>query len=59
MEASKNRILKGDGTMSASSQNYVYNYGQQRDGKKPQVISKERLVEIKMAAGKYLADKKK
>ena len=33
--------------MSASSQNYVYNYGQQRDGKKPQVISKERLEEIK------------
>ena len=45
--------------MSASSQNYVYNYGQQRDGTKPQVISKERLEEINKAAGKYLADKKK
>lgn len=48
-------LLKGDDTMSAYAQNYVYMVGKE-DAKRiaQPTISKERLEEIKKNAEKYL-----
>ena len=49
---------KGEGTMSAATQNYVYSYGKKQDGKKEPVLTTERLKEIKDSMAKYLTEKK-
>lgn len=49
---------EGEGTMSAATQNYVYNYGKKQNEKKEHVISRERLKAIRESVGKYLSEKK-
>ena len=50
---------KGDGTMSAVTQNHVYSYGKKKQGVKDEhVLSSERLKEIKKSIQKYRAEKK-
>ena len=51
--------MKGDGTMSAVTQNYVYAFGQKKENAKVHIISKERLDEIKKSVGKYQTKKEK
>lgn len=48
---------KGDGTMSAVTQNYVYNYGKKQDGKKEHTVSSEKLKEMKASLAKLLSSK--
>ena len=50
---------KGDGTMSAATQNHVYSYGPKKAGvKDAHVLSTERLKEIKESLQKYRTEKK-
>lgn len=50
---------EGDDTMSAVTQNYVYQVCGKKDGaKKEPTVSKDRLEKIKAELGKYLSDKK-
>ena len=51
--------MKGDGTMSAITQNYVYVFGQKKDNTNAHIISKERLEEIKKSVSKYQTKKEK
>lgn len=44
--------------MSAATQNYVYLFGKKRDDKNENVISKQKLEEIKASTEKYFKDKK-
>ena len=52
------KLRKGDGTMSAATQNFVYSYGKKQDGKRENTISSEKLKEIKESLGKFLSDRK-
>lgn len=55
----KNVEKKGDGTMSAITQNCTYIYGKEKKGaERKGVISAERLKEIKDAVKKYRPDGK-
>ena len=49
---------KGDGAMSAVTQNFVYSFGKKQDGKKENTISSEKLKEMKESLAKFLSDKK-
>ena len=49
---------EGDGTMAATTQNFVYNYGKKQDGKKEHTISGQKLKEIRDSMRKYLLEKK-
>lgn len=51
-------LKKGDGTMSAATQNFVYNYGKKQDGKEENTVSREKLKEIKESLAKFLSDRK-
>lgn len=58
LKKSQNRKDKlpeeGDGTMSAITQNHVYNYGKKKqDAKNEHILSSERLKEIKESLEKY------
>lgn len=54
----RENLEEGEGTMSAATQNYVYNYGKKQHDKKEHVISSERLKAIRESVGKYLPEKK-
>lgn len=50
---------KGDGTMSAVSQNYSYRVrGKKSTGKAEPVVTADRLAKIKQSVGKYLDGKR-
>lgn len=49
---------KGDGTMSAVTQNCVYSFGKKYNEKKEPTVSREKLKEIEASMKKYLSDKK-
>lgn len=49
---------KGEGTMSATTQNFVYEYGKKKNDKPEPKISAAELKEIRAAFAKYLSDKK-
>ena len=52
------KIDEGDDTMSATTQNYVYQvYGKKNSEKKEPVVSQDRLAKIKQTVGKYLGTK--
>lgn len=55
----KEQPKKGDGTMSATTQNHVYSYGKRKQGVKDEhIISNKKLEEIKRSIQKYRDEKK-
>lgn len=57
-ERTRKTFKKGDGTMSAVTQNFVYTFGKKQDGKKENTISREKLKEAKESLAKFLSEKK-
>lgn len=56
---SEEKEEKGDGTMSAYTQNFVYEVGKKKQIEKdPSIISQERLKAIKAIVEKYRSSKK-
>lgn len=49
---------KGDGAMSAVTQNFVYSFGKKQSGKQENTISSEKLKEMKNSLAKFLSEKK-
>ena len=50
---------KGDGIMSATTQNHIYSYGKKKQGVKDEhILSNKRLEEIKSSLQKYRTEKK-
>lgn len=48
---------KGDGIMSASATDFVYNYGKKQENAKTHTVSPEKLEEIKRLMEQYLSGK--
>ena len=55
---SEEKVEKGDGTMSAVTQNFVYNCGKKQSGKEERTVRNERIKEIKASMAKLLSNKK-